>query len=120
MSFAPPFRGCFLQYTLNCRRKLSELTKKQRKYKTVYWYLEEFLKPEYAPPHCFSSDRLILYQRSEHLMEFLHTLFLKPEYARKIYEKFADFKEMIDYAYEEAMGVVKACTFVIHAARFLL
>lgn len=62
------------------RRKLSELTKKQRKYKTVYWYLEEFLKPEYA---------------------------------RKIYEKFADFKEMIDYAYEEAMGVVKACTFVI-------
>ena len=39
--------------------------------------------------------------------------FLKPEYARKIYEKFADFKEMVDYAYEEAMGVVKACTFVI-------
>lgn len=62
------------------RRKLSELTKKQRKYKTVYWYLEEFLKPEYA---------------------------------RKIYEKFADFKDMVDYAYEEAMGVVKACTFVI-------
>jgi len=62
------------------RQKLAELSKKQRKYKTVYWYLEEFLKPEYA---------------------------------RKIYEKFANFKEMVNYAYEEAMGVVKMCTFVV-------
>lgn len=62
------------------RRKAESLSKKQRKYRTVHWYLEEFLKPEYA---------------------------------RKIYEKFEDFKEMVDYAYEEAMNVVKVCTFVI-------
>lgn len=63
------------------RRELETPGNKQRKYMIAYWYLEEYLEPEYS---------------------------------HDVYRKHQDFKDLIQYAYEQAMGVIQIGTYIVN------
>ncbi|MCM1230274.1 MAG: hypothetical protein NC489_09075 [Ruminococcus flavefaciens] len=62
------------------REKVAKKSKKKRRVQLAAWYLEEYLKPEYA---------------------------------QKLYQKYLDYKELVEHAYEEAIAIIQLATFEV-------